>query len=126
MDADDLKKSKLRRKAQEKLQREIDSRNNSLETEHELRVHQIELEVQNEELREAQVRLEELNSKYFDLYNSAPVGYFTLDKDGLILEANLTGASLLDIERINLHKMPFIRFIAPEDRNKFIICGMRR
>ena len=86
---------------------------------HELRVHQIELEMQNEELMKTQINLEDSRSKYFELYNFAPVGYFTLDKDGLILEVNIAGAELLGVERANLFKNAFIQFINPEHRNKF-------
>ena len=57
---------------------------------HELRVHQIELEMQNEELRRAQVELDAARERYFDLYDLSPVGYVTVSETGLILEANLT------------------------------------
>lgn len=55
---------------------------------HELGVYQVELEMQNEELRRAQIEINDLLNKYFELYELAPVGYFTLDKNGMILEAN--------------------------------------
>ncbi len=88
---------------------------------HELQVHQIELELQNEELRQAQTGLESARARYFDLYDLAPVGYFTLDETGLILEANLTGANLLDAERASLVKQPFIRFVVRDDADNFYL-----
>ncbi len=86
---------------------------------HDLRVHQIELEIQNEELRESQLKLEDSKRKYFDLYNFAPDGYFTIDKGGIILEVNLAGASLLGVGRRDLCKTAFIRYIVREYLNQF-------
>jgi len=84
---------------------------------HELRVHQIELEMQNEELRRTQEELEFSRARYFDLYDLAPVGYFTLSEKGLILEANLTAAKLLGVARNALVKQPLSRFILPADQD---------
>jgi two-component system, cell cycle sensor histidine kinase and response regulator CckA len=84
---------------------------------HDLRVHQIELELQNDELRKTQHELEASRARYVDLYDKAPVGYLTLDATGQILEANLTAASLLAIARDLLVRQPFTRFILPEDQD---------
>ena len=88
---------------------------------HELQVHQIELEMQNEELRRAQIELEESRSKYSDLYDFAPIGYFTFDKNGLILEVNLTGTNKLGVERSYLIKKPFSLYIAPDSKDVFYL-----
>ena len=84
---------------------------------HELRVHQIELEMQNEELREAQEELDASRTRYFDLYDLAPVGYITLSEQGLILESNLAAATLLGEPRSNLIKQPVSGFILKEDQD---------
>jgi PAS domain S-box-containing protein len=89
------------------------------QTLHELRVHQIELEMQNEELRRAQVSLDEAMERYFDLYNFAPIGYFTISEKGLIIEANLTFSTLLGVEKTTLIKTPFTRLIHPDDQDVF-------
>ncbi|MCX5998857.1 MAG: GAF domain-containing protein [Chloroflexi bacterium] len=88
---------------------------------HELRVHQIQLEMQNEELRRAQEKLEASRAQYFDLYDLAPVGYFTISKEGLILQANLTGTNLLGMQRSALLKQPFSRFIVKEDQDIYYL-----
>ena len=88
---------------------------------HELRVHQIELEMQNEELRRTQTRLDEARARYFDLYELAPLGYFTLDELGVILEANLYAASRLGVSRAALVQQPFSRFIFREDQDTFYL-----
>jgi PAS domain S-box-containing protein len=72
----------------------------------------MELEIQNEELRRTQIELEESRNRYSNLYDFAPIGYFTFDKKGLIIEVNLTGASKLGIERSFLIKKPFSGYIA--------------
>jgi PAS domain S-box-containing protein len=88
---------------------------------HELRVHQIELEMQNEELRRAQAELEGARVRYFDLYDLAPVGYCTISEQGLFLEANLTAATLLGMARSELVKQSVSRFIHEEDRIIFFL-----
>ncbi|MDP1825639.1 MAG: ATP-binding protein [Archangium sp.] len=92
---------------------------------HELQVHQIELEMQNEELRAAQLGLDASRARYFDLYDLAPVGYCTLDEAGLILEANLTAATLLGLERGELVKRPLSRFILKGDQDLLFLCRGR-
>jgi PAS domain S-box-containing protein len=116
----------LRKKAEEKLRSKLFSLDNVSDSDlrnvfHELQVHQIELEMQNEELRASQEALEESRSKYADLYDFAPVGYFTLDKKGLILNANLTGAYQLDIDRNQIIKKPFAQFIHKDDQDVFYL-----
>ncbi|MDP1621740.1 MAG: histidine kinase dimerization/phosphoacceptor domain -containing protein [Bacteroidales bacterium] len=88
---------------------------------HELKVHQIELEMQNEELRQTQGDLLASKSRYFDLYNLAPVGYCTLDNEGIVLEVNLTAAKMLGVGRSVLTGKPLTRFILPEDQDIFYL-----
>ena len=84
---------------------------------HELRVHQIELEIQNQELRRIQEELEALKAHYVDLYDLAPTGYLTVSESGLILEANLTTATLLSVTRTSLIKKPLTSIILPADQD---------
>ena len=86
---------------------------------HELQVYQIELEIQNEELRRSQVALEESRDRYLDLYEFAPVGYITLSLDGLIKEVNLTGVSLFGVERKQMVRRRFSSFVVLEDRDRW-------
>jgi PAS domain S-box-containing protein len=91
------------------------------QTLHELRVHQMELELQNEELRQTQTRLDELREHFFDLFDLAPVGYCTVNDKGLIQEANLTVVKMLDMTRGDLSKKPISRFIHQEDQDIFYL-----
>lgn len=82
---------------------------------HDLQVHQIEIELQAEELRKARFELEESRDKYLDLYEFAPTGYLTLDDKAVIAGVNLTGATLLGIERAKLLNARFRKFVARTD-----------
>ncbi len=84
---------------------------------HELRVHQVELELQSEELRRTQEELEAAKTRYFDLYEMAPTGYCTLNADGLIVEANLAVSTLLGIARGELISQPLSRFLFSGDQD---------
>jgi len=86
---------------------------------HELQVHQIELESQNEELRQARDQAETLLARYTDLYDFAPTGYVTLDRAGTILQINLAGASWLGLGRSDLIGRPWALFLAPQSRPGF-------
>ena len=86
---------------------------------HELQVHQIELEMQNAELRQSRDELEKTLASYIDLYDFAPVGYFTLDHKGVVNAANLTGATMLGVERGRLINRRFGQFVNDRDRPIF-------
>ena len=88
---------------------------------HEYEVYQIELKLQNDELRRSQLELESSRRKYFDLFDFAPVGYFELSPAGLIELVNLTGARLLGVERKALIKQRFTHFVVPEYQDKFYL-----
>ncbi len=83
---------------------------------HELHVHQIELGMQNDELRRIQEDLAISHARYFDLYDLAPVSYVTLSSDGVIQEANLTAATVLGVPRSALLQRPMSQFVFPEDQ----------
>ncbi len=93
------------------------SQNQIQELVHELQTHQIELEMQNEDLRNTQKELTEARDRYSDLYDFAPCGHVTVGAKGMILEANLTLAKMLGIEREALLKHPLSAFVVPEDQD---------
>jgi PAS domain S-box-containing protein len=87
---------------------------------HELAVHQVELEIQNEELRQARTAAEEARDMYLDLYNFAPVGYFTIDEHSRIIEVNLAGLKLLNVETRHVMLLSrFTKYIRPEESDLF-------
>lgn len=116
----------LRRKAEEKLLKAEQKKKSGTRLKddatrllHELQVHQIELEMQNEELRKAYETAEAALRKYTLLYDLAPIGYFTLDHSGSICDLNFTGADLLGGKRFSLINSNFKLFIAEESRTVF-------
>jgi len=115
----------LRKKAEEHLS-EKQKNTNTPEHEsdikklmHELQVHQIELEMQNEELRQAYETTEATLKRYTILYDFAPMGYFTLDSMGSILELNFTGAEMLGEKRFSLLESNFKLFVSEDSRPDF-------
>lgn len=92
---------------------------------YELQVHQIELEMQNEELRHAQQQLDASRARYFDLFDLAPVGYCTVSEQGLIVEANIAAATLLGVARSELVGQCFSRFILTTFQDTFYLYRKR-
>ena len=88
---------------------------------HDLHVHQVELEMQNEELRTMHADLDAARARYFDFYDLAPVGYCTLSEKGMILEANPTAVTLLGLNRSALLKRPLTRYILPDDQDIYYL-----
>lgn len=86
---------------------------------HELQVHQIELDMQNEELRRAQAAVEVSRDRYMDLYEFAPVGYLTLSREAIITEVNLTCAAFLGVDRKRLLHHRFSSYVALEDKEQW-------
>lgn len=84
---------------------------------HELQVHQIELQMQNNELLKCQVELDASKTRYFDLYDTAPIGYFSVDDEGTIIECNLTLANMLNTTRNSIVKYPFSKFIEKDNQD---------
>ncbi len=124
-DLDFTDAEELRKNAEEKLKiRQNKKTISARETDvkklvHELQVHQIELEMQNEELRQANERAEAALKKYTMMYDFAPMGYFTLDHNGFITDLNFTGAEILGDRRFSLLNSNFKLYVAEESRDVF-------
>ncbi len=88
---------------------------------HELRVHQIELLIQNGELQKIESELKKTRDEYTDLYDHAPAGYLTLNEKGIIIKANLTLAKLLGIERAQLINTPLIQFVGSDAEDSYYL-----
>ena len=120
----------LRQRAEARLKPEVTglpdlSPEQACELIHELRTHQVELEMQNEELRRAQEELVASRDRYTALYEYAPAGYVSVSPKGLILEANLTLAGMLGVERRELIQQPLANFVVPEDTDALYLCCRR-
>jgi PAS domain S-box-containing protein len=115
----------LRRRAEEDLDKKgtgpatFRAQEDNVRLLHELQVHQAELEIQNEELRDSREAVETALEQYTDLYDFAPVGYFTMDGDGVIRKSNLTGATLLGVQRSQLIGRRFEALVSEESRPGF-------
>lgn len=86
---------------------------------HELMVHKVELEMQNEELRRSNNSIEDSRDRYVDFYEFAPVGYITLSRDGLIREINLTGCVMIGVERFRIISRRLSSYVAPHDKDRW-------
>jgi PAS domain S-box-containing protein len=117
--------TELRRKAEKNMRGEVAAPASSLSEAdvhalvHELQVHQIELQMQYEEIRRAQAETAEALEKYSDLFDFAPIGYFLWDCEGRILEVNLAGAALVGRDRSSVVQKHFGQFLAAEHRTRF-------
>lgn len=120
-----MSKSDIRKQAEQRIQHELsDSELMAQSTDiealiHELRVHQIELELQNEALREAQQAQAEAEKHYFDLFQLAPIGYLIINSSGIIQDLNLTASEMLGTERENLVGRPLSVYFELQDRSRF-------
>ncbi len=117
MDSEKDKIDSITKKALKESQNQFDPVKDELINE--LRNHQIELEMQNEELLESKLKLEDSKRKYWDLYDFAPIGYLTLDSNYIIKEINLSGSDLLEKRRKYLIGRNFLVFLTPKSRTLF-------
>lgn len=122
---DDDRNETLREKAEREIRHESVALDKMSESEiesliYELRVHQIELQMQNEQLHQTQVELEESRSGYSDLFEFAPIGYFILDHRGCIVTLNLTAAQMIGRDRKYVVGKPLARHVSPKSREVFM------
>jgi len=122
LNKESTEQDKLRKAAEAKLPYSLDTKQAPRPADrllHELRVHQIELKMLNEALRQSQIELKKSRRRYVDFYDVAPVGYLTLSHENIIEEINLTGAMLLGVERSQLSHQIFTSFVVTEDRDRW-------
>ncbi len=123
---DKLTKEELigRLKAEEEARQALEARRDGVAEHecllHELHVHRLELEAQNQALREAQGQLQESRNRHVDLYDFAPIAYCTLDRDGVVLDINLMGASMLGKERSAIIGNPFLALVRLDNADSFV------
>ena len=122
---EDSKKETLRLKAEREIRHESVALDKMSESEiesliYELRVHQIELQMQNQQLQQTQIELEESRSGYSDLFEFAPLGYFILDHKGCIVSLNLTAAQMIGRDRKQIQGKPLARHVSPTSRDVFM------
>lgn len=97
-----------------------DNAEDALKLLHELQVHQVELDLQNEDISDNERALVEELTLYRNLYDSAPFGYFLVDLEGKVIQVNLAGAELLNVERDDLEGHPIGRFLPTESRPQLL------
>src|SRR5262245_57178798 len=115
---DKMSKAQLAKKlaaAEETLRARMDT----LDLMQDLQIHQEEVRIQNEQLAEMKQWLERSRDRYVDLYDFAPIAYITLDSNGIILEINLTGSTLLGMDRKRISGTPFFVYVEESDRHLF-------
>jgi diguanylate cyclase (GGDEF)-like protein/PAS domain S-box-containing protein len=122
-----LSAKELRERAESQLKKRLRDTNTSSEQNikrafHELQVHQIELEMQNDELQQARIIAKDSADYYNELFEFAPLAYFSIDASNIITAVNLRGAGLLEIERANLIGDNFLNYIAVQYREVFTNC----
>jgi len=130
MNLEQMSKDELLAELRRLLEREQNAEKAHDRVVHDLRVHQVELELQNRSLREAQDALEESRNRFEELYDFAPVAYFTLDDKGRVLEANLTGATMVGTDRAKIIGKPLLTLVKMPDQADFWQhlrrCGQER